>query len=138
MRKRPFRVTLSLWLVLFLTAWNGLRLWSAIAWRNVLIEFSARPTPIISGFAGAFWLVAGIVLVWSILWEKEWAGKMLLGAATGYTVWYWTERLAWQEPRSNWPFAVTMNLLLLIFIIFTTRSLTREAYEREHKKSTFE
>ncbi len=43
MSKPPFRVTLLLWLVLFLTAWNALRLWTALAWHNVLNEFSAQP-----------------------------------------------------------------------------------------------
>ncbi|MBI5839378.1 MAG: hypothetical protein HZB19_04690 [Chloroflexi bacterium] len=131
MSKRPFGVTLSLWLVLFLTVWNGFRLWTAIAWRDVLNEFAVRPGPIITAISGAFWLVTGSILLWGILLKKAWAGKMLIGAAAGYSVWYWSERLVWQEPRQNWPFAVILNLILLVFIFLTTKSLTREAYDRK-------
>jgi hypothetical protein len=68
--------------------------------------------------------------MWSLLQKKGWASKLLLGTAAGYTVWYWYERLAWQNPHPNWPFAVIVNLVLIVFILYTTKSLTREAYER--------
>jgi hypothetical protein len=125
-----FRVTLLLWLVLFLTAWNALRLWTAIAWHNVLNEFSAQPTTI-TAISGAIWMLTGIILLWSIWQKKAWAAKLLLGVAAGYTVWYWCERLFWQNPHPNWPFAVIVNLVLIFFILFTTKTLTREAHERK-------
>ncbi len=131
MSRPPFRVTLLLWLVLFLTAWNALRLWTAIAWHNVLNEFSAQPFSTITAVSGAFWMVTGIVLLWSIWQKKAWAAKLLIGAAAGYTVWYWCERLVWQNPHPNWLFAVIVNLVSIIFILFTTKSLTREAHERK-------
>jgi hypothetical protein len=136
MIKLPFRVTLLLWLVLILTAWNALRLWTSLAWHNVLIEFSARPAPLIITTVSLVWIVTGIAIVWGIWQNKEWTSKLLLGSAVGYTIWYWSERLLWQEPRPNWPFAVILNLALLVFIIFATKSLAREAYERQppHQK----
>lgn len=135
MNKPPFRVTLLLWLVLFLTVWNALRLWTALAWRNVLNEFSAQPTSTITAVSGVFWMVTGIILLWSIWQKKAWASKLLLGVAAGYTVWYWSERLAWQSPHPNWLFAVIVNLVLIIFILFTTKSLTRETHERKIENS---
>ena len=138
MRRRSLRVTLSTWLVLFLTAWNALRLFTAVAWRNVLLEFSANPPPWVTASVGVVWLVTGLLLLWSILWEKRWAGKMLLGAAAAYSVWYWIERLVWQAPRPNWLFAVILNFVLLLFILFAMRPMTREAYERKNKNPTLE
>jgi hypothetical protein len=138
MRRRSLRVTLSTWLVLFLTVWNGLRLFTAIAWRDVLTEFSANPPAWVTALVGAVWLVTGIILLWGILWQKPWAGKMLLGAAAAYSVWYWIERLVWQAPRPNWPFAVILNLILVLFILFATRPWMREAYERKNKNPTLE
>lgn len=133
MNKNPFRVTLLLSLVLFLTAWNALRFWTAVAWHNVLNEFSARPNATIIAVSGAFWMAAGIILLW-ITWQKKaWAAKLLLGTAAGYSVWYWCERLVWQNPHPNWLFAVIVNLVLLIFIVFTAKSLTREAHERKNE-----
>jgi hypothetical protein len=136
MNKPPFRVTLLLSLVLILTAWNVLRLWTALAWRNVLNEFSAQPISTVIAVSSAFWTVAGITLLWSIWHKKAWAAKLLIGASAGYTIWYWSERLVWQIPHPNWPFAVIVNLVLMIFILFTTKTLTREAHERkiEHPK----
>jgi len=138
MTPRPFRETLSLWLVLFLTAWNAMRLWTSIAWRETLIEFAAKPGPIVSAVSGALWMITGVILSWGMTQGKAWAGKMLIGAAAGYSVWYWIERLVWQAPRANWLFAVIFNLVLLIFIFFTTKSLTRERYGRENKNPTVE
>lgn len=85
----------------------------------------------ITTISSAIWAAVGILLLWGIWQNKAWTAKLLLGAAAGYTVWYWCERLIWQAPRPNWPFAVIVNLVLLIFILFTTKSLAREAYERK-------
>jgi hypothetical protein len=133
MTRLPFRVTLLLWLVFFITAWNGLRVWTALAWRNVLTEFSARPAGWITALSGCIWIVAGCLIIWGIWKNKTWTAKILARAAAGYTAWYWTERLVFQAPRANWPFAVLLNLILLIFIFFTTKTLSREAHERKPK-----
>ena len=133
MSKQPFRVTLLLWLVLILTTWNFIRFWTALAWREVLNEFSSQPTSAIITVSGAVWMFIGIFILWSMWQRKAWAAKMLLGAAAGYTVWYWSERLIWQTPHPNWLFAVIVNLGLLVFILSTTKLLMREAHERQNE-----
>lgn len=136
--KRPFSVTLSMWLVLILASWNALRAWTSLAWQDVLIEFSTQVPPTLIAFASLFWLMIGIV-VWFGLWQKKaWSKNLLLGAATGYTVWYWSERLIWQNPRLNIPFAVFVNLVCLIVIYFAFKSLSREAYERNIENPAIE
>ena len=75
----------------------------------------------------------GIFILWSIWQRKAWAAKLLLGASAGYSVWYWSERFIWQSPHPNWPFAVIVNLVLLGFILFATKSLSREAYEQKNE-----
>jgi len=138
MNKPSFRVTLLYILVLTLSAWNGLRLWTAIAWQSVLNEFSASPPPTVTAISGAVWMVTGIILIWCIWQKKAWAAKMLLGASAGYSVWYWSERLIWENPHPNWLFAVIVNLALLVFILFTTKLLTREAHERKNENPKIE
>jgi hypothetical protein len=133
MNKQPFRVTLLLLLVLILTIWNLLRVWTSLAWSEVLNEFSSQPSSIIITVSGAIWMFAGIFILWGIWQKKAWMAKLLLGAAAGYTVWYWSERLVWQRPHPNWPFAVIVNLVLLGFILFTIKSLSREAYEQKNE-----
>jgi hypothetical protein len=130
MNKFPIRVTLLYIVVLTLTAWNGLRLWTALLWHHALDEFSSRPSSAVIAISGAIWMIIGIILIWSIWQKKAWTKKMLLGASAGYSVWYWSERLIWQTPHPNWLFAVIVNLTLIAFILFTTKLLTREAHER--------
>lgn len=128
--KRPFSATLSLAMVLILTTQNALRVWTSIAWSSVLTEFSARMAPMLSAGIGVFWTVTGAILLWGVWQKKAWAGKALFGSATGYTVWYWGERLFFQNPRPNAWFVVIVNLGVMIIILLATRSLLREAYER--------
>jgi hypothetical protein len=130
MNRRPFRVTLLLWLVLIVSAWNGLRLSTALLWHDVLNEFSTQPVFIIIA-SSVIWMVTGIIFIWSIWQKKAWAAKLLLGASAGYTVWYWSERFIWQNPHPNWLFVVIVNLGLLAFILFTSKLLAREAHERK-------
>ncbi|MBI2332577.1 MAG: hypothetical protein HYU84_10540 [Chloroflexi bacterium] len=136
--KRPFLVTLSIWLVLILASWNALQAWTAIAWQDVLTEFSVQMPPTVSAVVGVFWFIIGLILAWGIWQKKVWSMKMLLGAAAGYTVWIWSERLIWQNPRPNVPFAVIANLVCLIVIYFASKSFSREAYERNTENPAIE
>jgi hypothetical protein len=136
--KRPISVTLSVWLVLILAFWNALRAWTSLAWKSVLIEFSVQISPMFSAAMGVFWFIIGLILAWSIWQKKTWSAKFLLGTATGYSVWYWIERLVWQNPRPNIPFAVVVNLACLLVIYFASKSLSREAYERNTENPEIE
>jgi hypothetical protein len=81
--------------------------------------------------SGLIWGFAGLFLLW-IIWQGRPQGrKILLGALAAYSTWYWVERLFWQIPRPNWPFAVILNLVLFVFIILLTKPSVREAHERE-------
>ena len=135
---RPFSVTLSLVLVLIFTAWNFVKLWTLLAWQDVLLEFATSPNLYMSVIISTIWVIAGIVLTWGILQKKVWSVKMLPALAAGYTVWYWSERIIWQNGKTNLWFAIAVNLIILIFIYFATKSLSREAYERTIENSTTE
>ena len=119
--------------VLCITGWNALRVWTALAWSNVLNEFSSRPPVMVTAVSGAVWTLTGLLLIWGIWRRKSWAAGLLLGAAAGCSVWYWSERLLWQSPHPNWKFAVIVNLVLLGFISSLIKSLTREAHEQENE-----
>lgn len=135
---RPISVTLSLVLVLIFTAWNLIKTWTLLAWQEVLLEFSIQPNPYLGAIISTIWVIAGIILTWGILQKKVWSVKMLPALAKGYTVWYWSERFIWQNGKTNVWFAVAMNFALLIIIYFSTKSLSREAYERTTKNPTTE
>ncbi len=131
---RPISVTLTLVMVLILTIWNLIKAWTALAWRSVLHEFSISLMPEITAVISIIWVAIGLVLMWVILQKKVWSKKMLVGTATSYTVWFWSERIIWQNSQTNTMFAVSINIILLIIIFFATR----EAYERTTENSTVE
>ncbi len=112
--KRPPCVTILLWLVLSLTAWGGLRLWSAIQWRQSLQEFGMQSVASYIAASGGVWLLAGMSLLWGVWRGKAWARTGLVGAAAGFSVWYWCDRLFFQAPRANWPFALGATVALLV------------------------
>ncbi len=129
--KRPFSVTLAGMLVLILALWNALRAWTSLAWRSILNEYSVQMPPFFSAGMGSFWFIIGLTIAASIWKKNPWSIKLLSLAAIGYTIWYWSERMIWQNPRPNVPFAIIINLACLVTIYFASKSLSREAYERD-------
>lgn len=123
---RPISVTLTLIVVLILTTWNLIKAWTALAWQNVLTEFEISLMPEIMAVVSIMWVLVGLVLFWGMLQKKVWSKKMLVGTAISYTVWFWSERIIWQNSQTNTIFVVSVNIILLIIIYFATR----EAYER--------
>ena len=134
--RRPFGVTILLWLVLSLTAWSGLRLYSAIQWWKTLSEFASPPGPFYIAASAGIWLVAGLLLLWGMWWTKPWTRFALLGAGVAYTAWYWSDRFIFKLSGLNWRFVLAMNILLLVILVICvmvpgTRTFfsKREAHE---------
>jgi multisubunit Na+/H+ antiporter MnhE subunit len=138
MSRPPFRVTLLLALVLFIFVWNILRVWTALAWWDALNEFAAQPNSLLIIISGGVWVCASLFLMWAVLQRKIWSDKLLITLSIAYTLWYWFEKFVWGNPQRNWLFAVMINLVLFVFILFATKSLSREAYERKFENPTIE
>ena len=129
--QRPFGVTLLLWMVLSLSAWGLIRLFAALRWWDVLYEFNASLTPLYLSITGALWGIAGVVLIWSI-----WSG--ILASVVLWLAEYWIERVFFQAPRANLPFAVILSALLLaVTFAITLNRHTRNFSTRseEHDQS---
>ena len=123
---RSVSVTLTLGLVLIFIVWNLIKAWTALAWQKILLEFSMQFMPQLNAVISIMWVIVGVILIWGISQKKVWSKKMLIATATSYTVWFWSERLIWQNPKTNTVFTILLNLGILIIIYFATR----EAYER--------
>jgi len=135
--KRPFCVTILLWLVLSLTVWSGLRLYSAIKWWSTLLEFASPPGPFYIAVSGGIWLIASKFLLWGIWQAKAWIRYALLGVGAAIVVWYWCDRLLFQMPGGNLVFALLGTVILLIVLsvcVFVPGTKTffskREAHDR--------
>ncbi|GAB4420586.1 MAG: hypothetical protein Kow002_09030 [Anaerolineales bacterium] len=130
--KRPFSVTILLYLVLSLIAWSALRLIAILRWWQTLQTYSGGIWPPYVAVSAVFWLTIGLTLLWGLIRKNAWVQNMLPITGAGYTVWYWCDRLFIQWPHANWLFALIANiLLLLIGMISLKHSKTKNFLERE-------
>jgi hypothetical protein len=113
-QKRPFGVTLLLWLVLSLSAWGAVRLFGAFRWWNVLNEFGARLSPLYLAVTGAGWILVGGVLLWRLFTGKSWARLAIPASIFLWMMEYWVERTFFESPRANFLFALIASILLLV------------------------
>jgi hypothetical protein len=144
LRKRPFGVTLLLWLVLSLTVWGAVRLLATLRWWDVLNEFGARLSPLYLSTTGAGWVAAGVALLWGLFGAKLWVSRAIPIAISLWLVQYWVERLFFESSRANLPFALIASLLLLavtFMIAFNRRTkeffIRSEDYEHPNEDRDF-
>ena len=112
-RRRPFGVTLLLWLVLSLSAWGMVRWLAALRWWEVLIEFDARLSPLYLSITGAVWALAGGLLLWGLFRGSQWTRLAIPLTILVWLLEYWIERMFFESPRANLPFAIMASLVLL-------------------------
>jgi hypothetical protein len=137
--KRPMRVTAIAMLSFWSAVWNGIRLVETITLWETLKSYGSNPLYI--AVSGGIWLLIGFLIGLGLWRGKIWAWKAAFWGATGYSTWYWVDRLFFQEPRANWPFALGTTVLSLLFFIMILLTLPtriffqKTAYERTTKTS---
>ena len=118
-------------MVLCLSAWGLLRLLGALRWWDVLAQFNASLCPAYLAITGAAWLVAGVVLFWSIWAGKRWA---YLAIPISIFIWlaeYWLERIFFQDPRANLAFMIAITLAIsVITLLITFNRRTKEFLQK--------
>jgi hypothetical protein len=119
-QKRPFGVTLFLWMVLSLSGWGLLRFLGALRWWDVLARYQASLSPLYLAITGAGWILAGAVLLWSIWVGRRWSHPAVPISVCLWLVMYWIERLFFQAPRANLPFMIGVSILILTVTIICT------------------
>jgi hypothetical protein len=137
--KRPMRVTAIAMLSFWFAIWNGARMAETITLWETLKSYDANPLYI--AVSGGIWLITGFLIGLGLWRGKIWAWTAAFWSATGYSTWYWVDRLVFQEPRANWPFALGITVLSFLFFIFILITLPtriffqKTAYERTTKTS---
>jgi len=119
--KRPYGVTLLLYLVKILSVWGGIRFIATLRWWSALNEFEASLSPLYLSVTGAVWTLAGGILFWSLRIRKPWSATGILASMVVWQVELWIERVLFLSPVGNLPFAVTVSLLFSGVILVTTR-----------------
>ena len=116
--KLPLRITLLLWLVLILTAWNIVRFATSLGWRDTLVTYAVRPGPFYIGLTGAIWTILGCVLLLGFTRGANWSRVSILVSGIAYFIWFWIDRLFVQPLlRANWPFDLLITVVILGFTI---------------------
>jgi hypothetical protein len=118
--KRPFGVTLLLWMVLIQSAWGAVRFFAALRWWDILVELDAALSPVYLSITGAGWVVAGGVILSGMLLGKTWVRPAVITSILLWLIEYWIERIFFQPPRANLTFALTGSVIILAVAIAAT------------------
>ena len=139
--KRPFGVTLLLWMVLSLSAWGAVRLAASLRWWDVLSEFESRLSPGYLSITGAGWVVAGGVLMMGMLSRRKWSYPAIPIFVILWLSMRWVERIFFQSERANLPFAVILSVIFLAVTVVcalhrsTKHFLTRSEEHEQHNQN---
>jgi len=135
--RRPFGVTLLLWMVLCLSAWGLLRFTAALRWWDLLLEKDSRISPLYLSITGAGWVVAGIVLIWGILSIRRWAYRVVPISVFLWLVEYWIERIFFQESRANLAFSIALSIVVIVITLVSAWNRSSKIYltkSEEHEQ----
>lgn len=101
-------------MVLTLSAWGAVRFVAALRWWDVLAEFESSLSPLYLSVTGAGWVVAGGIFLVAIFRRQGWARPGTVVFILLWLIEYWIERVFFQAPRANLPFALTFSILAVI------------------------
>jgi len=116
--KRPFLVTLLCLGVLILMIFNGVRLGSAIAQWDLLLDLMPRPGPLYIVATGLIWTLGWLTVYLSLYLVWQQSLLIVLAVSILYAIYYWFDRLVFQAlvERSNIVFALVAIFLCLTFV----------------------
>ena len=104
----PLPVTILATFVLFITAWNGIRVYSSISNWTTLSVFDSSPGYIF--LTGFVWAVAGLVFFEALTSGRHFARRAGLALSVIYMFWYWLDRLIIQTaPAGNVEFSALVS-----------------------------
>jgi len=133
-RTRPFGVTLLLWMVLTLIMWGAARFFASLQLRDVLTAYRSSLSVGYLSVTGAGWSVVGCALLWGMFTAKTWTRLAILIAILGWLIESWVERIFFESPHVNLPFAATVSLLVLgITLMSTLHQSTKEFFTRSEE-----
>lgn len=118
--KRPFSVTLLIWMVLIQSAWGLTRFVATLRAWDILYEFEASLNPLYLSITGVGWGVAGSALIFGIWMGRSWVRPVFITSSFVWLLEYWLERILFQSPRTNLPFALVCSAIFIIITVSIT------------------
>ena len=115
----PARYRSARWLhllgLLYLAWMGGSRLVLALSERELIEALGAEPGPGYLAAAGALWAAAGIAGAAFLFVPRRWARVAVFGLGLLIALSYWADRLVFIPEQANWPFALFLTLVALMF-----------------------
>ena len=140
--RRLLSVTFLALMVFIGAILNLLRLGLALrnwAYLSELLSSVEIPSifPAYLAVSGLVWGLVGLLLAWGIWKGESWAPRFLFAVLLVYSAYYWIDRLflsGYPQRISNWPFALSVNLLILLWSVWVmTRQRTRYFFGEAHE-----
>lgn len=118
---RPLPVTILAALVLLLTAQSAVRFGAALWNWPTLAMYAPQPGPLYIALTGLFWMAAGSLTLYGLLFPMRRAHTTALAFCLTYPLYIWLDRLFIQaDPlRPNLPFALLATAVWLVFSTLT-------------------
>jgi len=126
--RRPLSVTLLAVGVLILAGINLLRF--AISLQQRAFLSSLLPLePLYLTISGLVWALLGLLLVWGLWSGRGWAVRATQVAVLVYSTYFWLDRIFLaQGAGRNWPFALAVNLSVLVIVFWILYNRKAKAY----------
>lgn len=117
------------WVLLGGMAWftlsQALRLVQAVTLWSWLMEVQVWPGPAYHAVTGLIWALAGGIGLVGLWRHQRWGLRLCEVTLVTWSAWNWLDRL-WVSPSptalSNWPFALGINLVLLLVLFLITNA----------------
>lgn len=137
-RRRPFLLTIMLWMYLLWILLGWLRFAGAIRNQDLILSLASPGLRIYLLAAGLIWGLAGLPVVWGMVTRSSWTPLLILITSVLYPGVYWFERLfLWQDPDAgrNWPFMLLLTLLWLGLAFGALRlKQVRQYFKDDHRE----
>jgi hypothetical protein len=130
--RRPRLVTFLSLVVLYVAADGWVRFVQALRNWEFLRGF-IEYLPAYLAVSGLMWGIAGLPLAWGLWRGSAWAPRYTELAAILFSVYYWSDRLFLSgspDRNLNWPFALGMNLVILVLFTWILARRNSSAYFR--------
>jgi hypothetical protein len=127
---RPVTVTIMAVFVLIIPVMNLIRVWAAFEHWETLTGLEVHPGPLYITLTGIFWVIAGSWLFWMI-WNGQPKARISGLILTGlYVIYYWIDRLVFQNhiSRENTPFTLGMTILVVFYTVLSLSLPANQAY----------
>jgi len=116
--KRPLVV--SLFSISFLASglWNGFRFIQAILFWSIMLNYLNVLFLLNICISGIIWCSVWVVLARGFWLGKPWAWYGALISAAVNVIWYWLDRVLFQQSHSNWLFSLGISFFFVVCIGF--------------------